>query len=61
MSMDSQKASQSLPKAKNETTEVFNPTVDCWKAVTSFKDGYVVEEHYYDENGAELHEPYIAR
>lgn len=47
-------------KSKNETTEVFNPRVDSWKAVTTFKDGYVVEEHYYDENGIEVHEPYIA-
>ena len=47
-------------RSKNETTENFGPRVDCFKAVTTFDEGYVVEEHYFDENGTESHEPYIS-
>lgn len=48
-------------KSENPTTENFNPRVDCWKAVTTFKYGYVVEEHYFNKQGKEIHKPYIAK
>ena len=46
-------------KSMNETTEIYNPR-DGFKAVTTFDEGYVVEEHYFDENDNEIGEPYIA-
>lgn len=46
-------------KSKNPTTEVYNPR-DGFKAVTTFKEGYVIEEHYFDDNGNEIGTPYIA-
>ena len=48
-------------KSIHPTTEIFNPRVDCWKAVTTFENGYVVEEHYYDKKGKETHKAYIAK
>lgn len=46
-------------KSTNETTEIYNPR-NGFKAVTTFIEGYVVEEHYFDENDNEIGEPYIA-
>ena len=46
-------------KSVNETTENYNPR-DGFKAVTTFEEGYVVEEHYFDEDGNEIGEAYIA-
>ena len=43
----------------NETTEIYNPR-DGFKAVTTFDEGYVIEEHYFDKDGNEIGEPYIA-
>lgn len=46
-------------KSVNETTEIYNPR-DGFKAVTKFDEGYVVEEHYFDEDDNEVGKPYIA-
>ena len=46
-------------KSANETTEIYGPR-DGYKAVTTFDEGYVVEEHYFDKNGNTMGEPYIA-
>ena len=46
-------------KSHNVTTEIYNPRGG-FKAITTFENGYVVEEHYFDENDNEIGEPYIA-
>jgi len=48
-------------RSKKPTTENFGPRVDCFKAITTFDEGYVVEEHYFDDNNNKSHESYISK